>query len=142
MVGVVLTEIGLDAARAAIGRLIDDGEFKAVLAELVVNQTKLRLDEEKAAPDGTPWPAWSAEYAATRKGRHSLLIGEGLMQASISAFVRGNEISVGSGLVQVATHQFGSEDGTTPARPFLGLSDDNRDEIEDLARDFYEELLQ
>ncbi|MGR3485486.1 MAG: phage virion morphogenesis protein [Paracoccaceae bacterium] len=138
----VLTDIGLEEALAAVGRLTRDWGFREAVAELVAAQTKIRIDEEKRAPDGTAWPAWSAGYAATRRAHHSLLLGEGELQEAIIPYVIGDTIGVGTNLIYAASHQFGSRDGRTPAREFLGLSDENRDEIEELAQDWFEELLQ
>ena len=42
------------------------GALKAQLGRILVRQTKHRIEEEKAAPDGTAWRPWSREYAATR----------------------------------------------------------------------------
>jgi phage virion morphogenesis protein len=141
MVGVVIEDVGLEEAQAAIGRLIEDATFKEALGELVVNQTKQRIAAEKTAPDGTSWQAWSTAYAGARHGGHSLLMSGGTLLDSISAYVSGDTIEVGSGMVSAATHQFGSRDGRIPARPYLGVSEDNRQEIEDVALDHFAELL-
>ncbi|VDS09253.1 Phage virion morphogenesis family protein [Paracoccus haematequi] len=49
---------------------------------------------------------------------------------------------VGTNLVYARVHQLGSEDGDIPARPYLGLSGENRREIEALVVDGLEGLLQ
>jgi phage virion morphogenesis protein len=144
MAGVWMTTIGLDEARAAIGRMIDPGgEFAEILAEHVVGQTKVRIEEEKRSPDGAAWAPWSAAHAATRHGNQSLLLagGEDYLLESIAAETSDDAVRVGSGPVYGAVHQFGSRDGSTPARPWLGLSAENRAEIEQLAVDLFDELL-
>ena len=110
MAGVVELEIrGLDAAIAMINRMGDprlghDGLEQ--LGGLIENQTKARFSERKA-PDGTPWAPWSAAYAATRHGGHSLLVGDGHLRDSIAWQMDGSELHVGSNLVYAAIHQFG-----------------------------------
>lgn len=144
----VTFEADIDAAVGALGRLTE--EQLALLAyeigALVEDQTKLRIADEKAAPDGTPWAPWSARHAATRNTgnaiRHSLLVGEGDLRDSIQNFTTSLDAVVGTPLIYGATHQFGSTDGTIPARPYLGLSADNRIAIEDLVIGRLEDLLQ
>jgi phage virion morphogenesis protein len=100
---------GLDAAMAMINRmgsprLAHDGLEQ--LGGLIENQSKARFSE-RAAPDGTPWAPWSAAYAKTRHGGHSLLVGDGHLRDSIAWQMDGDELHVGSNLVYAAIHQFG-----------------------------------
>lgn len=123
--GVMLSAVELDLIAQEIGSLVE-------------NQTRNRLFSEKQSPLGAAWAPWSDSYAATRKPQHSLLIGDGLnngLLESISFYVTGREVTVGSDLPYAAVHQLGSEDGATPGRPYLGLSQDNRHEIEHLVVD-------
>lgn len=114
------------------------------IGALIEDQTKLRIADEKTAPDGSSWPAWSEAYAETRKPHHSLLVDQGNpgLLESIQNYTTGMQAVVGTNLVYGAIHQFGSEDGTLPAREYLGLSADNRTAIEDLVVGRIEELLQ
>ncbi len=131
----------------ALMRLTDD-ELALIAQEIgarILNQTQLRVADEKTAPDGSSWPAWSEAYAETRKAQHSLLVGEGLnngLLETLDDYTTGMQAVVGSNLVYGAIHQFGSEDGALPARPYLGLSADNRTAIEDLVAGRIEDLLQ
>lgn len=117
------------------------------IGALVVSQTQSRIADEKEDPSGTPWADWTDRYAQTRHGGHSLLQGDGTLLNSINHQVIGGAVEVGSNLVYAGHHQFGSKKGKTgrgsgvPARPFLGVSPDNRDEIEDLVNDFIRDLL-
>lgn len=78
MTGATFTLDSTVAARA-IGRL-NDAELSTLMYEvgaLVEDQTKLRIDEEKRAPDGQPWGPWSEAYDNTRNhAKHSLLVGK------------------------------------------------------------------
>jgi len=54
------------------------------------------------------------------------LVDTGNLRNSITRNVSGNSVEVGTDLIYGATHQFGSENGDIPARPFLptdGLPD-------------------
>ena len=83
-----------------------------------------RIDSgDRLAPDGTDWPEWSESYLKTRRGQHSLLLGEGNLMDSIQSSVDGRGfVEVGSNLIYAATHQFGDDARNIPARPFLGIS--------------------
>ena len=69
-------------------------------------------------------------------------MGEGDLRDSIQNFTTGTAAVVGTPLIYGATHQFGSANGTIPARPYLGLSNDNRLAIEELVIGRIEDLLQ
>lgn len=145
MVGVaVQTDVRIPVS--ALMRLTDD-ELALIAYEigaLIEDQTKLRIADEKTAPDGSPWPAWSEAYAETRKPHHSLLVDQGNpgLLESITNYTTGMQAVVGTNLVYGRVHQFGSEDGALPARQYLGLSADNRTAIEELVAGRVEELLQ
>ncbi|WP_323010040.1 phage virion morphogenesis protein [Paracoccus sp. (in: a-proteobacteria)] len=145
MVGVAVeTDIGI-AARALDRLTTEQLELIAYEAgTLIEDQTRLRIADDKTAPDGSDWVPWSESYAETRKPRHSLLMGEGNpgLLESIQNYTTGMNAVVGTNLIHGAIHQFGSEDGTLPARSYLGLSADNRAAIEDLVVGRLEDLLQ
>lgn len=142
----VSVEADVDIAARVLGRLSEENiELIAYEVSLLIeDQTKLRIADEKTAPDGASWAPWSDGYAATRKPHHSLLVDQGIpgLLDSVQSYATGLEAVVGTNLVYGAIHQFGSEDGTLPARPYLGLSADNRTAIEDLVAGRIEELLQ
>ncbi|EGJ20114.1 phage virion morphogenesis protein [Cereibacter sphaeroides WS8N] len=157
MVGVVV-ETDASVASAALGRLGDE-QLALVMYEvgaLIEDQTKLRLADEKTSPEGAAWAPWSAAYDESRNHRkHSLLVAEGDLRDSVQNVTTGTEAVVGSNLVYAAHHQFGTDpskrragvpDGAAgagiPARPWLGLSADNRADIEALVAGRLEDLLQ
>ena len=138
-----LVAYGLDRADAVIARLAreGDGELMEDISVLVENQTKERIDSEKASPSGQAWPEWSAEYAGSRHGGQSLLVASGNLLGSIASFASSGSAEVGSGLVYAAPHNFGSDEQGIPQREFLGISSENEDEIRDLIVDRFEGLL-
>lgn len=144
-VAIQITPLDLDAV---VGRLreihgrIDMGEMVQMTAGIVESQTRRRISEDKSAPDGTPWADWSPAYAETRHGGQSLLQGRGDLLDSIFGVVSGALAEVGTNMVYGAAQQLGTESqgGGIPARPFLGVSDDNFGEIEDVLGDYFEGL--
>ncbi|MEM7046990.1 MAG: phage virion morphogenesis protein [Pseudomonadota bacterium] len=107
----------------------------------VESQTRRRMTEDKTGPDGAAWDDWSPKYAATRHGGHSLLESQGHLVDSIHFAVEGDQVRIGSELVYAATHQHGDESRNIPARPYLGLSEQDRNEIKDVADDYLRSLV-
>ncbi len=147
MAGVV-TEIRLDMAGARRLRDLSAEDMETLVfaaGELMVTQTKTRIADEKTDPDGAAWAPWSDAYAVTRSAHHSLLVGvgnPGLLE-SIANYSTGDAAVVGTNLIYGRRHQFGDEDGEgIPARPYLGLSGENRAEIEEMVVDGLEAFLQ
>lgn len=97
---------------------------------VVESQTKRRIQSEKTSPEGNSWEAWSPAYAKTRHSNQSLLINTGQrgLLGSITHNVSGTELEVGTNLVYSGVHQYGH--GKIPARPYLGVSSENQDELE------------
>lgn len=146
MAGVTLTPDGLDAAlnqaRAGIG-VFGHAELFDGIGALLESSTRERF-ETKTGPDGQAWPEWSEEYALDREAHHSLLVGEGDFQDSNQFYAGANEVGVGSNLVYAAIHQMGGEEVgmNIPARPYLGLSDEDRSAISALIEDEFGRALQ
>jgi phage virion morphogenesis protein len=141
MTGVVIyitEDGGLDEALrklARLGRADTRRELLDGAGALLVSQTQERISSEKASPEGDPWAEWAARTAARRHSGQSLLMMSGALLDSIHHEVAGDEVRVGSGLVYAAIHQFGGQAGRDhrthiPARPWLGLSAENRDDLE------------
>lgn len=146
MTGVSFT-VALDPATiaridTALARLAGPGMADLVysIGQLAENQTRERIATEKAGPDGQSWAEWSRPYARTRSARHSLLVGENNLLTSLQNYTTGDSAVVGTNLVYGAIQQFGGRG--IPARPYLGLSESNRREIEDLVIDMLEGALQ
>lgn len=118
---------------ASLGGVIPD--LMDGVGALVESQTRRRLSEEKTAPDGEPWALRSPGYAQSLRPGTSILIRSGGLLDSLAYEARGNEVSVGSDLIYAAIHQHGGTadmapgPAAIPARPFLGLSDENEREL-------------
>lgn len=116
------------------------------IGAVVESQTRRRIEDGGPSPDGTPWDAWSRGYAATRHGGQALLRGDGGLMDSIDWVADDDSVQIGSNLVYAAIHQFGGEDDMPagpagiPARPYLGLSDDDAEEVLDELNDYLARL--
>lgn len=108
------------------------------------NQTRRRIRDEKTAPDGTAWPSWSPDYAATRNGGQGLLEGQGDLVDSMVSDSSRDHAEWGSNLVYFAIHNFGGTPdmkpgpAAIPQREMLGLSDENEDDIGGIVDDWAE----
>lgn len=156
-VRLIVDDVGIDEGRYRLSKLtnFDDGPFLDAMGALVVSQTQNRIASEKTAPDGTPWKDNS-------EGSDILVKSGGLLD-SIDHTVKGDSVEVGSSKEYAAVHQFGAiivpveaknlvftiggtlifaKKVTIPARPWLGLSAQNRLDLRDLANDMLLDLMQ
>lgn len=157
MSSIVLTVTGVEQAVAKLGAVLTmtHMELAEGLGALGQSQTQRRIEAEKTAPDGKPW-------AKTRDGRGALFRTGAHLYDSIDYKASGMNAIWGSGWPLAVVHQEGREirakkgkalrfvaGGAThfrakvsiPARPFIGLSADNADEMEKTAIDFIERVL-
>lgn len=112
------------------------------IGEYLLLQTRSRFDREQT-PQGRPWadisPAWKKQKQKEGRDRgilHYTLALRDLITYKVTA----RTLSVGSARPYAAIHQFGGQAGkggrsTIEARPFLGLSSDDRQEIIAILRD-------
>ncbi|WP_330925245.1 phage virion morphogenesis protein [Candidatus Sororendozoicomonas aggregata] len=149
MAGVVIEQSvkGLEALASQLNQLtrVQYGELMEQVGATVESQTRRRLSEEKAAPDGTPWAPLSDAWVTKKAERSSggALEYQGHLVDSISYRVSGNEVAVGTGLIYGAIHQMGGEPVglPIPARPYLGLSGDNETELNEVIGQWLSQLL-
>ncbi|MBB3461981.1 phage virion morphogenesis protein [Rhizobium sp. BK377] len=147
-ISLVIDADDFDAALAKLAPIFDfDGsELMSAIGALGESQTRRRISEEKTAPDGTPWKenleggsilvetgqhllasiAWSssadeAEWGSTWEWAHVHQDGMTIVPKNAKALV----FSIGGKVVH-------AKKVTIPARAFLGLSEDNRQEIIDV----------
>lgn len=134
----------IDARIAALSDLQISDLLNSVGA-LAETQTRRRIQEEKRSSQGEDWPelaeSTKARYSALGKStdRSRLLQFEGELMDSIQFQVSGDAAYVGSNKEYARRHQFGG--GGIPAREFLGISDRNKDELEQLVVDFIDGSL-
>ena len=131
------------------------------IGEHLLNTTRERFDNAQA-PDGTPWAPLS-EVTKQRKGRgghpgnaEKILIESGALHTHGLVYQVGRDkVEVGSPLEYAGTQQFGAARGAfssmskgapipwgdIPARPFLGLSDDDGKEIVAIINHHFERAI-
>ena len=124
------------------------------LGEYLQGSTQARF-KTQTAPDGTPWAPLKQRYARRKRyNKDTVLTLRGYLRSYIHYQIPDAQtVEVGSNQKYAAIHQFGGEirakggslrfrlaNGgfatvqkvTMPARPFLGISDDDRDDILDI----------
>lgn len=127
------------AAAQDMTPLMDD------IAGILEDEAQSAFREERS-PEGDGWARLSQVTIALReKSGHwpgQILQRSGRLAQSISTQVTPTSATVGTNVIYAAVQQFGAARrefkgvapwGRIPARPFLGLSEDGRDEIRDLA---------
>jgi phage gpG-like protein len=157
-VGVAIQLVGLDAALArleALGRIEFD-ELLDGLARMGQQQTQRRIESEKTSPEGAAWPL-------TRDGRKALFVTGTHLYRSIDHAASASEARWGTGWIGAKVHQFGAvirpkdakalsftvggkrvvaKKVTIPARPYLGVSEQNARDLEAAAMTFIERVVQ
>lgn len=102
------------------------------IGEQIQNQTKQRF-RDQVDPDGIPWRDYAPlddEYRAhKKKNADKILIYDGYLSRGIHYQPTEQDVEIGTNEKYGATHQFGREEDGIPARPFLGLSDEDEAEV-------------
>lgn len=157
----ITLEIGnIEGLQALVSRIakftkLNEHELLTEIGALGESQTRRRITSEKTAPDGSPWPKNKEGTSILHKtGRHLL--------DSIAYTVSGNTTEWGASWEFAHVHQNGAvikpktakalsfmmggkrvsaKQVTIPARPFVGLSAANGNEIQHLVTDYLGSLL-
>lgn len=123
------------------------GHLQPLLAEIgedMMASTKKRFDTQ-TAPDGSPWLLNSVLSTLLYKEGDTPLTGEtGLLHSTIQYdVISSTAVEIGSPLKYSAMQQFGGSKadfphlwGDIPARPFLGMSEEDKANILDLTIDY------
>ncbi|MEI2428684.1 phage virion morphogenesis protein [Lysobacter yananisis] len=103
------------------------------IGEYLLRSTRERGKTQRS-PRGAPWVPLSDEYKKYKTRKRPgvrMLVFDFHMQGDQLAYqVVGDNLFVGTNAVYGARHQFGDDgEGGIPARPWLGLSDDDEEEI-------------
>jgi len=137
-----ITITGGDALQRKLKQLADAaGSLKPVFndfGEYMVLTTRDRFDRE-TGPDGEPWQplnSATAQRKARRNKNPKILQQNSILRDSITYEASDDQLEVGTNLIYGPTHQFGDPDRNIPARPFLGINDDDASELEDLIGDY------
>jgi phage virion morphogenesis protein len=139
-----------EAFLAALTQLKTRGDdlrplFHEVGAELK-RTTRLRFDNQ-SDPDGRRWNPLDEAYAKWKSSKPKSVDPRGPvidkilhfaldLRDSIDYQAGTDELVVGSNVLYARVHQLGRKDDKRTARPFLGLSKDDRDFIADAGADY------
>jgi len=99
------------------------------IAEHVLESTQQRFLAMET-PDGDAWEPLAFETLARKERQDRILTESGTLADTIHYLIENDEVQIGSNLEYAATHQFGRDN--IAERPFLGLSNDDTDEILDI----------
>ena len=127
--------------RRALQRLVDAGQdlrpaFREI-GEYLDLATRERFDRAQA-PDGTRWAPLKPRTLKRKQRRKrplDILVDSGDLRDLMRYHVTADRLEFGTDRKYGATHQFGDPRRNIPARPFLGLSDDDRREVLDILQE-------
>ncbi len=144
-------DLDLTGMKAVLGAFVSAGEDLSPLMEmcgaLLETSTKDRLRDSNVAPDGTPWPvSMRAQFDGGKT-----LVESSRLANSIQYIAGPAQVEVGSNVIYAGIHQTGGEirpksgaalsfalpgggwatvgKVTIPARPYLGISDQDREDL-------------
>ena len=99
--------------------------------------------DEQRSPDGTPWQALSPDYAKRKKkNKDKILRLNDILRDTLAYNIGGESLEFGTNMEYGAIHQFGGTSdmiprlAAIPARPFLGLSDNDEKEVIEILSEF------
>lgn len=102
-------------------------------SEYMTKVTREQRFEQSQDPWGHAWEAikYDKPYNADKP-----LVLDGNLMGELHPQNNERELQFGSNLGYAATHQFGRPDNNIPARPFLGLNDQDKQELIQTLKDF------
>ncbi|MBN7785138.1 phage virion morphogenesis protein [Ponticoccus gilvus] len=156
-------------ARATYGAL-DMSELMDVIGAVLVNGAVERISTTNVSPEGAPWPkSLRAQLGGADEGEPGAgnagptLHDSGRLMRSITSLAEPARVSVGSNLIYAGVHQTGAtirpkaakalffslangdkvvaNSVKIPARPYLGISQDERADIEEASLQHFADLL-
>lgn len=117
------------------------------LGNEVVEQSRSRILETQEDPDGNKWQDYADSTLRGLKAKGlekvvSLLNRSGMLDRSIKVRQSGQwSVLVGSDREYAGVHQWGYKQKNIPARPYLGLSTDNIEDLNELAQQWLRERI-
>ena len=125
----------------AINKMGDTGPLMQAVGEALVSSTVERFETGKC-PEGD---AWKPSKRVENQGGQTL-VDTGRLKSSIVFEATRMHVAVGTGVEYAGIHQFGGQAGRNQAvfldpRPFLGVSEEDRQEIQGLMVDHLAQAL-
>lgn len=149
MITLDLKEEALVAGLARLSAGLDDmTPVMEDIGEYLVRSTKKRFGEG-VDPDGNPWAANSPVTLGRKSDPRPLFGTSGQLNQQIFHEAGPTQVEVGSNRVQAAMMQFGGTKdafphlwGDIPARPFIGLSDQDETALTEIVEEYLAGLVQ
>lgn len=137
-IGIRVDLVGFQRAQSVLQKLtvLQLKDLLDNVGNMVANQTRTRIQHTKKAPDGGAWPRLDPDYekrkATLKPGVGMLEFDQDLRDSLTHNVIGSTEVEIGSNRPYAAVHQLGSPDGFTPARPYLGISQQNSGDLDDM----------
>lgn len=150
MTGITLTTAIEDAEiadflKSKLAKMENLRPFYVNVGEHMLNSVEDRFDTQ-TAPDGSAWAPLAPATVSIRLRRHgnaelTILREWGRLAGSFNYEASSHQVSIGTPVVYAAIQHFGGEAGrnksvTIPARPVLGVSQQDQAIIAEMAEDF------
>lgn len=146
MAGVRLEyEINDETVRRALQELARRGgnaqPAMAAIGEDLLRSHRARFDAQES-PEGEPWAPLSDDYKARKPRRQNeILVLNGFLRDTLRYQDGPDSLAFGTDRIQGATMHWGDEERGIPARPWLGLSEDDEAEAARTLLDYLNEPL-
>lgn len=156
--GMFTIKVNLDLGELedALERLMDAGHDMTPLtrniSEIMYDATARAFQAEQS-PDGKKWAPLTPLTLSRRKGKGKILAptgGASGLRGSIQAEHDATSARVGTNRIYAGPHQFGARKrefkgvapwGDLPARPYLGIGEEDEMEIQDAMRCYIEDAI-
>lgn len=134
MIHIRIDDKGAIQSLANIARSVGKGKkLYGMLGEALKAEHKKRFEKEQASPEGEKWASLSEKYRAKKKKhKNKILIRDGYLKNLLRYQASDRGVKFGSDRKYARLHHFGSKKSSgrgsgVPARPWLGLSRQNKD---------------
>lgn len=122
-----------------VGQMDDLKPVMSSIGAVLEGSTRLRIAESKADADGKAWADLASSTKAAKGNKGSILVHRGTLLRGITYEASKNSVIVGSGQLYAKWHQEGT--AKMPARPFLGVSAADYQDVDDLLSDWLNGLI-
>ncbi len=127
--------------KKSLTKMKHTGTLSEAFGEALAASTRQRFVDGKR-PDGTEWK--TSKRVKAEGGQ--TLVDTGILKNSIGYEASRNMVAVGTTEVYGAIHQFGGKAGkgkkiAIPERAYLGVSEDDKEELKGITEDFVKDAL-
>ena len=140
-VAIEVVDTPINQFLARLAAHIDDlSPLFADWGEYLIGSTQDRMARE-LSPDGQPWAPLSPAYAATKPEDLPILRLTGAMADTLAYNAGPKDFEFGTGRIYGAAQHFGRPEIHLPARPWLGLTEEDVTELLLQTRDYVADTL-